>query len=69
MRAFSWRISIHGSGIVTHALLAWRVTAIEPILSGWREIRSLNAARVVDASFPVHERLDHPGYARYRALR
>jgi len=24
---------------------------------------------VVDASFPVHERLDHPGYARYRALR
>jgi len=68
MRAFSWRISIHGSGIVTHALLAWRVTAIEPILSGWREIRSLNAARVVDASFPVHERPDHPGYARYQAL-
>jgi hypothetical protein len=51
-----------------HALLALRVTAIESIPSGWREIRSLNAARVVDASFPVRERPDHPGYARYQAL-
>ena len=41
------------TGIVTHALLALRVKATEPIPSGWWEIRSLNTARVVDASFPV----------------
>lgn len=56
------------SGIVTHALLALRVKAMEPIPSGWWEIRSLNTARVVDASFPRAERPDQPSYARYQAL-
>ena len=40
------------TGIVTYAFLALRVTVMEPIPSGWREIRSLNTARVVDALYP-----------------